>query len=346
MSKKTTLIQIAEAADVSISTVDRVLNRRGGVTPDKEQRVLEWARKLNIDRVMFRNYLKVIRVAVLMQSPQNPFYRAVREAFTASNTARADMKISCFIHYVDLNDVKATARKIQEVSGSYEALIVVFPDDRLLSDALKMISAKIPIVTLITDLPACGRLAYVGPDNRQIGRVAGELMGRFLGSDGGEVMVVLGMHRMIGHEEREMGFRSVLRERFPLVSIVASMESGEDQTKAGQVVLETLRKNPKIAGIYNISAGNTAISKVIRTLELSQKVILITHELTSERRTMLRDGVIDAIIDQNPRREVQRSLDVLAQHFGRHNTDSAVGGFTPFSIFLRENCPPTGVDAY
>lgn len=76
MSRKTTLIQIAEAAGVSISTVDRVLNRRGGVSPDKEATVLEWASRLNLDRVIFRDYLKVLRVAVMMQSPQNPFYRA------------------------------------------------------------------------------------------------------------------------------------------------------------------------------------------------------------------------------------------------------------------------------
>ena len=129
---------------------------------------------------------------------------------------------------------------------------MICPDDPRLSDALRLISKRIPIVTLITDLPNSGRIAYVGPDNRQTGRVAGELMGRFLGPSGGEILLVLGMHRMIGHEEREIGFRSVLRERFPHCTVVASLESGEDQERAGNVVHMALRNNPGIRGVYNV----------------------------------------------------------------------------------------------
>jgi LacI family transcriptional regulator, galactose operon repressor len=340
VTSKTTLIQVARSAGVSLSTVDRVLNRRGGVSHAKEAKVLEWSSRLNLDRIMFRNYVKALRVAVLMQSPQNPFYRSLRDAFADSGAVVSDAKIVCFIHYIEVTDAKATTRKIAEIAESYDALVVVCPDDPQLSDALRMISKSIPIVTLVTDLPKSGRIAYVGPDNRQTGRVAGELMGRFLGPAGGGVLIVLGMHRIIGHEEREMGFRSVLRERFPLCAIVASLESGEDQGRAGELVYEALRKKPDVRGIYNVSAGNTAIARAICSLGLTHDIVLITHELTSERRVMLREGVLDAIIDQNPRLEVQRSLEILGRHFNRVDIESPFEEFTQFDIFLRENCPP------
>ena len=79
MSRKTTLTKIAEAAGVSLSTVDRVLNRRGGVSSAAEEKVLGWAGRLNIDRVVFREHLKVLRVAVVMQTPRNPFYKGLQE---------------------------------------------------------------------------------------------------------------------------------------------------------------------------------------------------------------------------------------------------------------------------
>jgi LacI family transcriptional regulator len=340
MSRKTTLIQISQAAGVSLSTVDRVLNRRGGVSPAKEAKVLEWAGQLSLDRVIFRDYLKVLRVAVMMQSPHNPFYRGLRDAFADIGAAKSDMKINCFIHYIDVADTRATTRKIREIADSYDALIVICADDPQLSDALSLISKRIPIVTLVTDLPNSGRIAYVGPNNRQTGRVAGELMGRFLGPSGGELLVILGMHRIIGHEEREMGFRSVLRERFPACTIASSLESGEDQARAGEVVHEALRSNPGIRGIYNVSAGNSAIAEVIRGLGLTHRIAMITHELTSERRTMLREGVLDAIIDQNPRLEAQKALEVLGRHFKRADVVSQPDEYTPFNIFIRENCPP------
>lgn len=339
MSRKTKLDEIAKAACVSLSTVDRVLNRRGGVTPEKEAKVLEWANKLNLDRIMFRDYVRGLRVAVIMQSPRNPFYRGLHDAFTSTNIALAALKITCFVHHTDIADIPATLAQVRKCGRSYDALIVICQDDPRLSDELRLLSEKLPIITLVTDLPDSGRLAYVGPDNRQMGRVAGELMGRFLGREGGDVLVVLGLHRITGHEEREMGFRSVLREHFPACVITGAVESGERQECAGEVVSAALRKTPNIRGIYNISAGNMAIAEVIRSMGVMHKITLITHELTSGRRTMLREGILDVVIDQNPQLEVQRALERLARHFGRSSVQSDAERYTPFNIFIRENCP-------
>ena len=340
MAKKATLMAIADAAGVSIATVDRVVNRRGGVSPAAEAKVLEWANRLNLDRRLFRGHVKTLRVAVMMQSPDNPFYRGLSRAFLESGSLASDLRIRCFIHHIDVTDVPATTRKIIEVAQSHDALIVTCPDDPQLSEALRSISRRIPIVTIVTDLPDSGRIAYIGPDNRQLGRVAGELMGRFLGPSGGEVIIVLGMQRFAGHEEREMGFRSVLRERFPGCTIAAGLESGEDQKRAGDVVYAALRQNATIRGIYNISAGNLAIAKALRSLGLETTTVIITHEITPERRRMLRDGILDAVIDQNPRLEAQRAIEALARHFKRLDSETKLEEYTPFNIFIRENCPP------
>jgi len=339
MARKTTLIQIAEAAGVSIATVDRVVNRRGGVSPEAEAKVLEWANRLSLDRRLFRGHVRTLRVAVIMQSPANPFYRGLSRAFADNNSFAAELRIACFIHHVDVTDIPATASRIARISESHDAMIVVCPDDPVLSEALRAVSRRIPVVTMITDIGRSGRIAYVGPDNRQLGRVAGELMGRFLGPPGGEVLVVLGLHRMAGHEEREIGFRSVLRERFPQCAIGAALESAEDRKRAGDLVYAALRSNPRIAGVYNVSAGNLAITDAIRSLGLGHRTVVITHEITPERRRLLRDGILDAIIDQNPRLEAMRAIEVLGRHFDRIEGEVPLGEHTPFHIFIRENCP-------
>jgi LacI family transcriptional regulator len=218
-------------------------------------------------------------------------------------------------------------------------LIITCPNDPRLSDVLRLHAQKIPVVTLVTDLPGSGRIAYVGPDNRQTGRVAGELMGRFLGRDGGNVLVVLGLHGMTGHEEREMGFRSVLRERFPNCRIASSLESQEDQMLAGEVVRAALEEHSDVAGIYNVSAGNVAIARTIDSMGLAQKIVIITHELTPSRRRLLQDGVLDAVIDQNPRLEARRALELIGNHFQRGDVTQPLDHYTPFDIFIRENCP-------
>jgi LacI family transcriptional regulator len=343
MAKKTTLMQIAAAAGVSIATVDRVVNRRGSVSPEAEARVLDWANRLSLDRRLFRGHVRTLRVAVMMQSPTNPFYQGLSKAFSDNGTLASDLRITCFIHHIEVTDIPATASKITEIAQSHDALIVVGPDDPLLAEALLAVSRHIPIVTMITDIANSGRIAYVGPDNRQLGRVAGELMGRFFGPPGGEVVIVLGMLRMAGHEEREMGFRSVLRDRFPQCTITATLESAEDQKRAGDVVYDAFRGNPAINGVYNISAGNLAIANAIQSLGLEHKTVIITHEITPERRRLLRDGILDAIIDQNPRLEVMRAIEVVGRHFKRIEGAVQLSEYTPFHIFIRENCPSPDV---
>jgi LacI family transcriptional regulator len=52
---------------------------------------------------------------------------------------------------------------------------------------------------------------------------------------------------------------------------------------------------------------------------------------------MLLDGIIDAVIDQNPELEVLTALEVLAHHFGRlEKPPSRL--VTPFTLYFRENC--------
>ncbi|MBN6363187.1 hypothetical protein ABN306_01055 [Providencia huaxiensis] len=54
---------------------------------------------------------------------------------------------------------------------------------------------------------------------------------------------------------------------------------------------------------------------------------------------MLREGVIDAILDQNPQQEVRRVMDILSSHFKRDEMLIPIDGFTRFDIYIRENCP-------
>lgn len=339
MANKTTLEKIAKAAGVSITTVDRVVNQRGGVSPKSEAKVLEWASRLDLDRRIFRAHVKSLRIAVLIPSPSNPFFATMRDAFHALEGSSEDFRMSCFIHYITSPDAGVTAKKVKELAGQYDGIIICSPDYPVISDAILDASKSVPVVTLVNDLPTSGRIAYVGPDNRKIGRAAGELMGRFIGRDGGKVLLMLGDHRIMGHQEREMGFRAVLRERFPKVRLLDIVESEESSERAGYLAKTALLTEPDVSGIYNVSAGNYAIAQTLQELGCGESVILITHELSPRRCELLKSGLVDAVIDQNPRMEARKSLDVLAHHFQRSEMEKSPDPFTPFEIFLRENCP-------
>lgn len=339
MTKKTTLEDIAQAAGVSIATVDRVVNQRGGVSAKAEAKVLEWASRLNLDRKIFRTSLKPLRVAVVIPTTDNPFFATLRDAFNALNDRSSDAQIRIYIHTFDSINTQAAARKLDQLYPEYDGIIVCCPDHPDTSAAVTRAARHIPVITLANDIPGTGRLAYVGPDNRQIGRVAGELMGRFLGPQGGKVLVMLGHQSIVGHHNRELGFRAITRERFANVQILDIAQSDEDNNRAAQIAQHALHNEPDIRGIYNVSAGNYQIAQTLIKLGRADEVVFISHELTPKRCELLKTGVLDAVIDQNPRTEAQQAIDVLAHHFKRTEAHQSLNMFTPFEIFLRENCP-------
>jgi LacI family transcriptional regulator len=228
------------------------------------------------------------------------------------------------------------AALISATAKSHDGLIVVAYENPVINDALRAVSTRLPVITMVSDLPHCGRKIYVGLDNRSAGRVAGELMARFLGPAGGDVIIFSGMRSFVGHEEREMGFRAVLAERFPRCGVARVLETHEQIDKAGELALAAFIDNPGIRGIYNVSAGNRAIASALRELGLGEHTVFITHELTSDRRRLLREGVLDAVIDQNPEIELTTAVETMLHYLGRIAT-APTSAITPFYIYVREN---------
>lgn len=337
MTKKAMLADVAAAAGVSSATVDRVLNGRGGVSPDKEKRVLESARKLQLDRNLERRPTRIVRIGVVMQNPSNPFYAALRQAFVNTNALYLGASIQVSLHYFDATSPKETAKLLAKTGQTHDALIVILPDHPLITAALRETVGRIPVVTMVSDLPLPGKLAYVGLDNRAAGRTAGELMGRFVGAQGGDIVVVSGLQSFIGQGEREMGFRSVLAERYPQCRLVAVVETREQPERAGELVSHILRERSHVAGIYNLSTGDGSIAAALKAFRCEEKTVFITHELTAERKALLLEGVIDAVLDQNPELEAMTVMKLLARHFGR-NDEKDIRTHTQIGIHLRESC--------
>jgi LacI family transcriptional regulator len=337
--RKPTMDDVAKASGVSYSTVERVLNGRGGVAREKESRVLEAARKLKMDRALDEVSVRWLRIAILTQQPNSPYYFALRQGFELAQKSFETHRVVCQLTFFDDLEPKSVASVIHRASQKADAMIVVAYEHPFVVDVVSRIARRIPVVTIASDLPATGRLAYVGLDNRCAGRLAAELMGRFLGSEGGEVMVIAGLRTYLGHEERDGAFRSVLRRRFPSCDVVATVESREDAKSTERLTRDAFKKHPKLRGIYNLSVGDEGIARALKSLGKEASTVLIGHELTEISRSLLIEGVMDAVLDQSPFVEAVRAVEVILGHYNR-GASSVLPLQTPISIYLQENLPP------
>jgi LacI family transcriptional regulator len=336
--RKTSMADIAKAAGVSEATVDRVLNGRGGVSREKEMSVLEWARKLEIDRALKSVSVRWLRIAILLQQPVVPYYVSLKQGFEVAQKAFESQRVICAVTYFDSLDPTHVVDTIRRTTQRADALVIVAYEHPDITTALRQVSHTMPVITLASDLPGTGRLAYVGIDNRSAGRVAGELMGRFLGDAGGKVLVLTGMHDFLGHEERESGFRSVLRHRFPNCDIVETIESREQSAVTEKLTRNAFRRYPDLRGIYNISVGDEGVGATLVALDRARSTVFIGHELNETSRRLLIEGTLDAVLDQNPAGEAMRSIEIVLRHYHR-DPGVTLGLQSPVTVLLRENLP-------
>ncbi len=334
--RKVRIDEVAADAGVSRATVDRVLNRRGGVSADKERAVLQSARALGLDRNLQVLPIKTLRVCVLMKPPQNPFYERLGQGFREANLLFASQAVTAYINHIDVLAPDSIHQRLRRITSTYDALILVAPASDSILDLLRPIATRIPVVTLATDLPLDAPHHYVGPSNYESGRLAGELMGRLLGDSGGKVLLVAGLDEFSGHRERAAGFAAVLDEDYPHCPVATRIESRDQGAMVADAIAVALRRNPSIRGIYNISQGNDEIARRIEPVRAARRIVLICHDLTPTTRSLLISRKVDVVIDQDPILEARRALEIVLQHYGRLEGLPAEGT-TPIRIVFREN---------
>lgn len=332
---RTTVSQIAREAGVSPATVDRVLNDREGVRARTRQIVMQVARDLGYfgpqkDQAPSAK----IRLDFVLPAGSNSFMRSLKRFLMDESTTRGD--VTTTLHEIDGFEPAHLSQRILDLRGRTDAVGLVALDNPEVREAINTLAATgIPIATLVSDIPAVNKVGYVGVDNRAAGRLAGHLLGRFLSPGPHHIAVFVGSLAYRGHEEREMGLRSILSEEFPTIRIARTAEISDDREKAYRETMRLLER-PEISAIYNIGSGNQGIARALREARMEREIVFIGHDLTDATRLMLLDRTIDAVIDQNPRVEAREIIRLLA---------SAVRGTTDpeylprLQVVFRENIP-------
>ena len=232
------------------------------------------------------------------------------------------------------------AAALAGAEGRADGVGIIALDHPTVREAIRRLSeAGVKVVTLASDILHVPRVAYVGIDNRAAGRLAGYLLGRFLGAgERRKVALFAGSLSYRGHEEREMGFRHIINEEFSNLEIVELREVMDNQETAFSEATQLLQRHRDLAGVYNIGAGNEGIARALRIGPTTKRIVYVAHDLTAHNRACLLDGTIDAVIDQNPRVEAREALNILS-----HSVRSLPYDYHPprLQVIFRENIPET-----
>jgi len=335
---RATLIDIAKQAGVSTATVDRVLNKRPGVRDRTRDIVFQTASRLGY--IALPGEATISRAPVtldfILPNGANTFIRNLAKSLEEISADRGDIELR--LHFTEGFDPYALADTLLKLAGQSKAVGVIALDHPVVREALRQLRNSGAIVfTMISDISNVPREGYVGIDNRAAGRLSGYLLGRLLPRSPAKLALFAGSLSYRGHEEREMGFRHILRESYPNLSVVELREVHDDDEAAYREARALLQQYPDLAGIYNIGAGNRGIARALEESGRDQKIVFIGHELTDHTRKFLLAGTMDAVIDQNAHVEARETIDQLA----RTLRGEAVKSYQPIRVqaIFKENIP-------
>jgi LacI family transcriptional regulator len=339
-----TVYDIAQAAGVSLATVDRVLNRRPGVREETRARVEEAIDRIGFVRDMAAANLakgRVYPLVFIIPGGDNSFMSGLRAevaaAMARSPAERTDIRL-IDVPPFDAGRLAAALESLIEAPPAGVAVVAV--DAPAVHDAIRLLrAAGTAVVTLVSDLPGSRRDHFTGVDNIAAGRTAGNLMGRFLPRLAGRVAVVAGSMLVRDHTDRLTGFRERLQEVNPDLQVLPVIESQDDPAQVERLLAAQLERTPDILGIYNLGAGNRGLLRAVegRGPDIARPVVIV-HELTPFTRAALDSGLIDAVLNQDAGHEVRSAIRVLkAKADGMPVIDAQER--IRIDIFVKDNLP-------
>jgi LacI family transcriptional regulator len=340
--RRTTLVDVAEAAGVSLATVDRVLNHRPGVSPRTMERVEQ-----SLVRLGYRPDPAAVRLArgiqyqfcFVLPTGTNSFMSLLAAQVDRTLASLAEQQAYGDLLRADVFDPHALADTLRGLIGKYHGVATVALDHPVVRDAIDaMVDSGMVVVTLVSDVPSSRRTRYVGIDNSAAGRTVGTLMGRFAGQRKGPVGVIAGSLALRDHAERMFGFQQVIASEYPHLRALPALEGRDDTQRCRQVADKLLKEQPNLVGIYSVGAGNRGIAEALEAAGRAREVVFIAHELTDFSRRYLIQGTMAAIINQDPGHEARSAARIL---LGRCTNQPVIDDQERIriDIFLRDNLP-------
>lgn len=341
-----TIKEIAQVAGVSRGTVDRVLNNRGLVNPETEMRVRQVAKALNYVPSRAGKALAIkkrrLKIAFLLfeNAKDNPFFLDVISGINAKAEELGDLGVSVEIMYSSFGNPAAQEKLMDyAVKQGFDGIALTPLNNPVIADKIRKITQKsIPVVTVNTDLPGSGRLAYVGSDYFKGGRTAANLMCLITGGKG-KIGIVTGSHDVLCHSQRIDGFKDYLYQHAPGLEIVKTVQNNDDEFESFEVTRQLLKENPGIDALFLAAAGVQGAGKALQEYADNRNIKVVCFDTVPATQELMQGGVIAAAIGQQPEKQGAKPLDILVEYLSYGEVSQQNDCICATEIYVCENLP-------
>ncbi len=334
---------IAEKANVSIGTVDRVLHNRGEVAKKTREKVLAIANKMNYQPNIVAQALttkKTYKFSVLIPKggDDNVYWLAHPKGIEKAVHDLHPFSVEIDYRLFELHNETDFIEKTSEILSNLPDGVIMAPI--LKKEAIRFCDdldkKSIPYIFIDTFIDNTNCTAFIGEDAFQGGRVAASLIDFGLAPEKDILIVNLAkdLENTQHLNRRNQGFLSYFLDAGKNNGMKITVEiPTTDQATVEEKMNQILRNNPNI-GAFLVSSAKTHV--VARYLEKKRiNAILVGYEMTRKNADYLKRGIIDFLIGQKPMEQSEKAVKRLFEYMTTH-TITMKHEFQPVEIINTE----------
>jgi len=253
-TKRVGVHKIAELAKVSIGTVDRALHGRPGISEATRKKVLRIAKKLDYTPHLAARILSVgpgdFKIGVCIPKEIHFFYDQMRAGIF--DEARRAHGLGVEIIYNPVATLgEGEEKRISDLLARGVGGLIVTPGNAKSVTPLinRAEEQNVRVICITTDAPESRRSSVVCVDPELNGRLAAELMAKFVGH-GSQVAMMTGMLSAEEHRLKAEGFCEGFQTDCAGGKVVAVVEAHESEEESYRKTSELLSSHTRLRGIY------------------------------------------------------------------------------------------------
>ena len=335
---------IAEMAGVSVATVDRVLHERGKISESARKKVMEALDKTGYKPNLIASTLgsnKIFKIAALIPDPVLDDYwnQSGAGIFKAREEwAQYNVRIELFyFNLYEKTSFKETADRALEFQPDSLLIAPIFYNEAIhFFDVLK--ERQIPYILFNTNIPEAEPLSFIGQDLYQSGRIVAEMLSVKLGKPSHVAVLHIyeDIQNAIHLKEKERGFRNYFSDNQLDEYHIDSYDFGISEDSDFEREFLNILNNNDIAGLFVSTSKGAHLAASVLDKYGKKDIVLVGYDLLKDNIHYMYDGVINYLINQNPRKQAFLGISYLVNYLLFKKQPPATELF-PLDIITKEN---------
>lgn len=345
MNEKITIKDIAEMANVSVGTVDRVIHKRANVSQQSREKVEAILKKINYHPNVYASvlaYNKSYTFYMLIPTHESEAYwEEVEQGAKKLVDARREFHIDVKIMYYKRYDNESFLEQSRVcLSNSPDGVIIVPVDleiTRIITDSLH--EKNIPFVLLDSYMPDLKPLAFWGQDSFCSGYFAAKML-MLIASGEKKIMLFKQVkdQQVTSKQQanREVGFRHYMKDHFPSIEIVElHLPFNGTKSRYNALLDDFFKENPQIHHCITLNSKAHIIGDYL-LLKNMRNVQIMGYDMVAKNARCLRMGSISFLIAQHGYQQGYNCVNSLFQAVVLKRKVQPVN-YMPIELLTKEN---------